>query len=218
MMCRRGRINCNALPGSDAKHQKRAESALAADHRRQMLPFPLINDTERQIAADPEWQAGLRYGVPRPGHPEGAVLWHVRDVLDNVERLYGDSPWRERLRLIALVHDAFKYRVDPQRPRRGDNHHATHARRFAERHISAPAVLDVIELHDEAYNAWQCGHRDSDWQRAEERAAALLDRLGDTLELYLAFYRCDNATGDKSKEPFLWFLDLIRRRDDRNTA
>ena len=196
---------------------KRAESALAADHRRQMLPFPLINDTERQVAADPEWQAGLRYGVPRPGHPEGEVLWHVRDVLDNIERLYGDSPLRDRLRLIALVHDAFKYRVDRRRPRRGENHHAAHARQFAERYIDDPAVLEIIELHDEAYNAWQCGHRDGNWHDAEHRAAALVDRLGDALELYLAFYRCDNATGDKSEEPFRWFCELARRRGDGNS-
>lgn len=122
------------------------------------LPFTLESDLERSIAGDPAWRAGLTYGKPRRGHPEGSVANHVADVLANIDRLYGDSQLRDKLRLIALIHDSFKVQVDRLRPRTGENHHATIARRFAERYISDPAVLDVIELHDEAYNAWQNGH------------------------------------------------------------
>lgn len=174
-------------------------------------PCHLETELERRIAADPEWRAGLEYGRPRPGHPEGAVVCHIAEVLANVDRFYGDSPLRERLRLIALIHDNFKYRVEPARPRSGENHHAAIARRFSERYISDPCVLAVIELHDEAYNAWQKGHRNGDWSRAEERARALLQRLGGELELYLAFYACDNATGDKSQEPLEWFRKIAER-------
>lgn len=172
------------------------------------LPFSLETRLERRIAADPEWQAGLSYGRPRPGHPEGAVVHHIAEVLVNVDRFYGDSPLREKLRLIALIHDTFKYRVDPAHPRSGENHHGAIARRFAERYIADADLLSVIELHDEAYNAWQKGHRQGDWRRAEERARALLQRLGRNLDLYLAFYRCDNATGDKSRQPLEWFRAL----------
>jgi hypothetical protein len=31
----------------------------------------------------------------------------------------------------------------------GENHHAMIARRFAERYVDDPKLLDVIELHDE---------------------------------------------------------------------
>jgi hypothetical protein len=104
------------------------------------------------------------------------------------------------------VHDTFKFQVDPQRPKTGDNHHAMRARRFAEPFIADSAVLDVIELHDEAYNAWQKGHRDDNWPRAEQRAAALIQRLGRNLPLYVAFFHCDNATGDKRPESYEWFV------------
>lgn len=185
-------------------------------HSESDLPFSLETELERTLAADPELQAGLAYGKPRRGHPEGQVGRHVADVLDNVDRFYGDSPLRERLRLIALIHDSFKHQVDSQRLKTGENHHAMRARRFAERFIDDEAVLDVIELHDEAYNAWQKGQRDDDWERAEERAGALLERLGMNLDLYLAFYRCDNATGDKSQERLEWFRDFVAAHRDHS--
>lgn len=175
------------------------------------LPFSLETPLEHQIAADPDWRLGLEFGEPRPGHPEGAVKWHVADVLANVDRFYGDSPLRESLRLIALVHDTFKHEVDESRARSGENHHAMRARRFAERHVADAALLDIIELHDEAYNAWQKGHRDRRWDKAEERAARLIARLGSSLELYLAFFACDNATGDKRPDSLMWFRDYSDR-------
>jgi hypothetical protein len=173
------------------------------------LPFTLIDDCERRIAGDPEFLAGLDYGRPRAGHPEGAVKWHVADVLANVDRWYRDSPLYPALRLIALVHDTFKYQVDPSQPKTGHNHHGAYARRFAERYIDDTATLDVIELHDEAYNAFHQGHRRGDWQQAEQRGKRLIERLGAALPLYLAFFRCDNETGNKSQASREWFETLV---------
>ncbi|MBW3593243.1 MAG: hypothetical protein KY396_06085 [Actinobacteria bacterium] len=56
----------------------------------------------------------------------------------------------------------------------------------------------MIELHDEAYNAWGRGSRRGDWAGAERRARSLVERLGPSLGLYLRFYRADNATGTKT--------------------
>ena len=78
-----------------------------------IFPFSLEGDLEEQIAKQPEWLEGLEYGRPRHGHPEGKIKFHIAAVLNNVERFYGDSPDRNRLRLITLVHDTFKFRVDP---------------------------------------------------------------------------------------------------------
>ena len=169
------------------------------------LPFSLETPLERRIAADPGWRRGVEFGEPRPGHPEGAGKWHIADVLENIDRLHGGSPLRESLRLIALVHDSFKHEVDESRSRSGENHHAMRARRFAARYVPDPVLLEIIELHDEAYNAWQKGHRDGRWDKAEERARRLLDRLGDAVALYLAFFACDNATGDKRPDSYEWF-------------
>jgi hypothetical protein len=85
------------------------------------------------------------------------------------------------------------------------------ARRFVAALTSDRDVLEITELHDEAFNAWSVGSRRGDWGAAEERAARLIRRLGRRLHLYLAFYRADNASGDKRREPLTWFEGLVRR-------
>lgn len=169
------------------------------------------SELEKRIVSDPEFIEGAGYGKPRKGHPEGQVVYHIREVLDNVEK-YATPENREDLRLIALIHDTFKYKVDNTQPKVGMNHHAMIARRFAQKFIQIPEyVLDIIELHDEAYNAWQQGGRKGDWYRAEKRAQDLLGKLQtDTrIDLYMAFYKCDNQTGDKEQDNFDWFNELV---------
>jgi hypothetical protein len=173
-------------------------------------PFRLETELEQRIATDAEWQEGAEWGRPRHGHPEGSIKAHIAAVLRNVDDFYAESPLRAQLRLIALVHDTFKFQVETDRPRTGENHHAMRARRFAERYVSDPSVLDVIELHDEAYDAWQNGSRDGKWDKANGRALALIERLGDNLPLYLAFYRCDNTTEGKQPDCLEWFHEICR--------
>lgn len=176
-----------------------------------VLPFDLETDLERQICRDPEWVEGARWGIPRPGHPEGTVLLHIHEVLQNINRIATSPDERASLRLIALVHDTFKYQVDMTMPRSGPNHHAARARAFASRYISADIVLDIIELHDEAYNAWQMGGRKGRWAKAEARGAELLHRLGPNVDLYLRFFTADNLTGNKTPESVDWFRMLAGR-------
>lgn len=173
------------------------------------LPFDLETDTEARICADPDWRDGADWGEPRPGHPEGAVKFHVAEVLANVDRFAVGDADRRKLRLIGIVHDAFKHRVDPERPRVGENHHGVRARRFAEQYLDDASLLDIIELHDEAYNAFSAGLRNDDWTKADERAQRLLDRLGANAGLYLRFFRCDEATGSKKSNAYAWFEERI---------
>ncbi|GHO66227.1 hypothetical protein KSC_051190 [Ktedonobacter sp. SOSP1-52] len=178
------------------------------------LPFALETALERQIAEDPEWQTGVEWGIPRTGHLEGPVKFHITDVLANIERQQPPSAAQERcaLRLIALTHDAFKYRVDESRPKIGTNHHAYIARKFSERYIHDPALLDIIELHDEAYNSWRLGARKGRWQHAEERIDLLLERIGSSLPLYARFFLADSHTESKNQDPVTWFRDVLQRR------
>jgi hypothetical protein len=165
-------------------------------------------ELESRIVHDPEWQEGAAWGDPRPSHPEGEVSVHIEEVLRNVDDEAVDAADRERLRLVALIHDTFKHRVDRSQPVGGENHHAMVARRFAERFVDDPELLDVIELHDEAFNAWVKGERGGKWDAAEARARRLLNRLGDSRDFYLRFYRADNRTGSKDQAPLEWFESL----------
>src|SRR5947209_13253725 len=141
------------------------------------LPFTLETDLERQIAADPAWQTGVVWGKPRYGHMEGQIQYHIADVLRNIDQQCPPPEERALLRLIALVHDTFKYRVDETRPKIGTNHHAYIARKFAERYIHDEQILDLIELHDKAYNSWRLGAYQNKWQHAKERINTLIHKV-----------------------------------------
>ena len=175
------------------------------------LPFAPETALERRIVDDPAWREGAAWGKPRPGHEEGLIVNHIADVLANIDASGATGGERERLRLIALVHDAMKHEASG--PRRVVNgHHGVCARRFAARHLDDEGLLEVVELHDDAYRAWKAGAKRGRWDEAERRARELADRLGDRLALYLAFYRADNATGSKSREPLTWFERLVAER------
>jgi len=174
------------------------------------LPFELETDLERRIAAEPDWQEGIEWGRARRGHPEGAVKHHVADVLRNVDREATSPDERRRLRLAALVHDAFKYRAPEASARVGsEGHHGSHAARFLQQFVDDEELLTVVRWHDEAFAAWLGTVKGRDRRRGEERARALVERLGPALPLYLRFFRADNATEGKSPKSVEWFERLV---------
>lgn len=182
------------------------------------LPFELETELERRIAADTEWRKGIEWGEARSGHPEGAVKNHVRDVLANVEREATSPEERRRLRLAALVHDAFKYRARERSvPVGSERHHASHAARFLERFVEDAELARVVRWHDEAFAAWLKLASAGDRRRAEARGRELVERLGPALPLYLRFLRADNATEGKSPEVVEWFEALAGRAAGRGT-
>ena len=187
---------------------------LSQDGRAMDIPFQLETDLERRITADPEWQQGAVWGKVRRGHPEGPVVRHIAAVLDNLDEQHLDPEGRRKLRPVALFHDTCKFAVDNSRPRTGSNHHARRARHLAERFVDDEDVLDIIELHDEAYNSWSQGRWRGQWDKAEQRAIRLLTRLRDRVDLYLAFYRADNNTEGKDQEPLRWFEELVAMNRD----
>src|SRR4051794_26567095 len=87
--------------------------------------FEPETDVERRLAADPALAAGLAWGEPRAGHPEGSVGAHVGDLMRAIEADGEAGERRRDLRFLALVHDAFKNRVHEWLPKTGANHHAT---------------------------------------------------------------------------------------------
>ncbi len=160
---------------------------------------------EKRLLTLPEFQLGLRWGEPRFGHPEGLVAYHVRDVLNNIDLIPGLlQADRERLRLIALSHDTFKYAEDRSRPRDWNRHHGVLARLFMEKHTDDQAVLDIIETHDDAFYAW-LGARPGHSAPGARSLVGLLHRVGHCLQLYYLFFKCDTQTGDKIQASLKWF-------------
>jgi hypothetical protein len=181
-----------------------AEARTVAD----LIPgFHPESDLEREVASDPVLIAGLAWGKPRRGHPEGSVAVHVADLLETIDRWGETGRRRADLRFTALVHDALKYRVAAWRPKTGENHHAVRARRFAERYTDDERLLATIELHDRPYNVWRQRRR-----RADLRAVGrIIDRVPD-LGLFVRFVDLDGSAEGKNPEPIRWFKGELARR------
>jgi hypothetical protein len=171
--------------------------------------FTPETDLERAVASDPELNAGLAWGQPRAGHPEGAVGVHVADLLRKIEEDGETGESRRLLRFMALVHDSFKYRVHEWRPKTRGNHHAARARSFAERFTDDERLLAAIENHDRPYNLWRKMRRTGSLDEA--RFERMMRCIPDP-ELFLRFIELDGGTEGKRPEPIEWFRDELRRR------
>ncbi len=168
------------------------------------------SELESQLLLDPYFIEGLDWGTPRYGHPEGEVYKHIKEVLGNVDTLKIEPLARERLRLIAFVHDSFKHIEHKGSPRDWSRHHSILARQFLEKYCSDEVVLGITELHDEAYYAWRMEHLYHQYEEGQLRLQKLLDRIGDNLQLYYLFFKCDTRTGDKTQAPLKWFEQTIK--------
>jgi hypothetical protein len=159
-------------------------------------------ELERQLLSDTQLRAGLLWGAPRFGHPEGTVAEHVARILGAIDP---NEPLRRDLRFLAIVHDSFKVALDLTVPWNPDNDHAVLARRFAERHIHDERLLVALELHDEPYWLWRTA------EHREEALAAMLERIPD-VELFVRFVELDAANEGKDLS-FLWWVrrELAKR-------
>ena len=168
---------------------------------------------ERAIIQHPEWREGAMWGKPRHGHPEGKILYHIEEVLQNVEAINQDANTRQHLRFITLTHDNFKYKEHRGFPRDWSKHHAVLARQFSEQFTDNQSVLDIIELHDEAYYIWKMKHRFFRQKAVQKRLDKLLLRLDDNLQLFYLFFKCDTQTGDKNQKSIEWFEATVKDID-----
>jgi hypothetical protein len=166
---------------------------------------------EGSLLEEPLFTAGLGWGFPRYGHPEGAVYKHILEVLDNINRFVQDAAQRELLRVVAFAHDTFKYMEAKGKERDWAAHHGVLARRFMERYPLPEHWLDIIEWHDEAYYIWRLEHLYKRPDEAQQRLDRFMGRMkGDVLQLYYLFFVCDTLTGDKTRAPLHWFEERLQ--------
>lgn len=165
---------------------------------------------EYDFLENAEFLEGLDWGIPRYGHPEGKILYHIREVLDNVHAIPNlEAETLLKLRIISFVHDTFKYKEDKARPRNWLRHHAIYAKNFLANYTSDAALLTLIELHDEAYYIWRSIYVQHQKELGELRKQRLLQRIGSDLQLYYLFFKCDTMTGDKIPTPLDWFEENV---------
>ena len=134
---------------------------------------------------------------------------HVADLLKTIDEWGEAGARRAELRLLALVHDAFKFAVDRARPQTGENHHAMRARRFAESYVDDERILATIELHDRPYSIWRKMRRKGSLD--EQALDQMLERIPDP-DLFLRFVELDGSTEGKDPQPVDWFRKELGRR------
>jgi len=186
----------------------RSQAVTDVDRDARDWPFIFETALERALAADAEWRAGTEWGEPRGGHPEGAVKWHIAEVLANLDRLDLPPHDRSRLRIAALVHDTFKARVDRSAPRMPPNEHGFQAARWLAARVTDPELEALVELHDEGFRAWSA-HLAGREDEAQSRVTNVRRRLGDGIALFVTFYWADNRSGDKDPRQLDWFVEQL---------
>jgi len=165
---------------------------------------------EQRITQDKAWLEGAFWGTPRPGHPEGKIIYHIHEVLANVDKATQQSSVRQQLRLIAIIHDTFKHLEEKVRPRTDwTKHHAVYASTFAQKYIKDKAVINVIKHHDEAFYAWR-SYCFGNVEASEQRMNQLIENMGEALQLFYLFFKCDTQTGDKYQAPVAWFEQKVK--------
>ena len=187
-----------------------AQQATDPSGIRSLLPeFEPENELEVRVTADAALLAGLAWGEPREGHPEGSIAAHVADLLKLLDEWDEPAERRRSLRFITLVHDSFKGNVIDKLPKMGRNHHADRARRFAERYTSDDAILLTIQHHDRPYALWRKMRRKGKLdERGFEKMVADLPDLG----LFVRFVELDGSTEGKNREPIRWLRSELARR------
>jgi hypothetical protein len=157
------------------------------------------------IISDPEFITGVNWGKPRKGHPEGSILEHIKEIFNNIEKFYGNKSEeiKETLKIIALIHDTFKYKVDPKKPKTGENHHGYFAMKFAEKFNIQKHLCKVILRHDDAYNIYKKSN--------EYKIKSLINDISNELDIYTMFYNCDVHTGNKTDDDYKWFLTMVEK-------
>ncbi|MBR9919808.1 MAG: hypothetical protein GYB31_03150 [Bacteroidetes bacterium] len=168
------------------------------------------NDLEKKLLHTAPFREGLMWGEPRFGHPEGMVALHVREVLDNVDRLKLPAHQRQQLRLIAFAHDTFKFKEPKVYPRDWSRHHAVLARQFMDAYTDDKVVLTILEWHDEAFYIWRRLFLRKQEEKAHKQLQNLLNLMDDMLDMYYYFFRCDTMTGDKLQSPLEWFTRVVK--------
>ncbi len=167
-----------------------------------------------QIIADPRYLQNIRWGKPRPGHPEGTIAAHIQDLENNLTQLADRLSPRQvqLLRILIHVHDTFKPEAAPNVPISDPKSHASLAAKFLSEFVQDTDLLTMVQLHDEPFALWR--QHVSRGSCDGERLDRLLNAIDDW-ETFSAFLVIDNHTAGKSDAPLRWFWEATKNRVTR---
>lgn len=161
------------------------------------------------IQADFRYQQNLGWGQPRPGHPEGSIRHHLRDLEQNLTQLSPRLTERDcaRLRILIHTHDTFKPQARESAAISDEDSHASLARRFLAEFCDDPDLLAMVQSHDVPFAIWRriAAGKPADTARWVRLRESIVD-----WNLFVAFLMIDGCTPGKSREPLRWLLEELR--------
>jgi len=171
------------------------------------------SDFESAMLRSQALRDGLIWRIPRRSGAQEHVFEHVQVILGRIEinrRFFSEFEYRV-LRFLAIVHDSFKYQVDPDQPKVGENNHAWLAAAFAEQYayeftIRKDNILAMIINHDEAYNTRKTFLMNV--VAAKVRLGELLSQPIGNWELLLAFSMMNGSHYTRLDNAF-WFESVL---------
>jgi hypothetical protein len=163
-----------------------------------------------RVISDPRYLKNIEYGVPRPGHPEGKVKFHIVELEANLEklapRISEEQYWK--LKFLIHIHDTFKAEAVPDAVIESPRSHSSLARKFAGEFIDDTDLLNMIQFHDVDFVLWKQfaarGAYDS------ERFSRLLNTIMDW-DLFLMFLIIDGSSRGKDPDKVRWFIAEVRK-------
>jgi hypothetical protein len=162
-------------------------------------------ELESKIISDPRIQEGFEYGKVRTGHPEGTVINHVHAILNYID-FQGFDGYRTDLRVIALLHDSFKYmkKIDPS------NRHEFLAAEFYKELTDDERIEKVLHYHDTPWIIYK--NIKSGQELNEEKFKNTFSQLD--LELFTRFLYCDNCL--RENDTAIWFEQTVHEQQLSN--
>ena len=151
-------------------------------------------------------------GKPRPGHPEGTVSNHIRELEGNLDSIIaikarlGSPPSEEmilRLEVLIHSHDTFKSESLKGVPIDHAKSHASLGAGFIRRLGADAALCQIAQLHDVPFSVWRKGEN-----RREDKLLPVLKSIVD-LPTFTLFQLIDNVTEGKSPASVAWFVKKV---------
>jgi hypothetical protein len=101
-----------------------------------------INEIEKKICQNKEFQVAIKTGKVREFHLEGSIETHIINILDYIDKNYKKTEDYETLRILAILHDVGKFAflekyIDiylPIMPKAEQNKFITASRNFANKY------------------------------------------------------------------------------------
>lgn len=158
------------------------------------------NELEELILNSEQYEKAEIFGNPRPGHPEGTVGLHVKQILEFIDKQDWEK-YRKELRILALLHDIGKPLVKySENGHVIDKGHSAISEGISRKFSDDERLLYLISIHNKYIHHF----RDEEKNRFNERKF-VETYLGSDLELLTRFHYADS--NNREKDSSKWFDD-----------